>query len=84
MIIFKLYLKSNVASIKSTGNNSYEVNIHKGLDGIGEIVSSNKVFYRGPGVMSINLLQNLNIKEIKGYAGFPINGEWLVCVITAG
>lgn len=75
---FKLYLKSNVASIKSTGNNSYEVNIHKGLDGIGEIVSSNKVFI-GAGGMSINLLQNLNIKEIKGYAGFPINGEWLVC-----
>ena len=75
---FNFFLKSNVTNIKSMGNNSYKVNIHKDLDGISEIVFSKKIFI-GAGGMSINLLQNLNIKEIKGYAGFPINGEWLVC-----
>jgi malate dehydrogenase (quinone) len=75
---FKIYLKSNVTNIQLMPNNSYKVNVFKYHDEIDEIVYSNKVFI-GAGGNSINLLQNLNIKEIKGYAGFPINGEWLVC-----
>ena len=38
-----------------------------------------KYVFNGAGGYAINILQKSGIKESKGYAGFPISGEWFVC-----
>lgn len=38
-----------------------------------------KFVFIGAGGGSIKLLQKSGIPEIKGYGGFPIGGQWLVC-----
>lgn len=38
-----------------------------------------KFVFVGAGGMALPLLQKSGIPEIKGYAGFPISGEWLRC-----
>ena len=38
-----------------------------------------KFIFIGAGGSTIHLLQKSNIKNQIGYAGFPVNGEWLIC-----
>lgn len=38
-----------------------------------------KYLFIGAGGASIDLLTKTDIPEIKGYIGFPISGEWLIC-----
>lgn len=38
-----------------------------------------KFVFVGAGGMALPLLQKAGIPEIKGYAGFPVSGEWLRC-----
>lgn len=38
-----------------------------------------KFVFIGAGGMALPLLQKSGIPEIKGYAGFPVSGEWLRC-----
>ncbi len=41
-------------------------------------ITASKVFL-GAGGGSLPLLQNLGIKESKGYGGFPVGGQFLIC-----
>jgi malate dehydrogenase (quinone) len=41
-------------------------------------ISSNFVFV-GAGGAALTLLQRSGIREIRGYGGFPVSGEWLKC-----
>ena len=50
-------------------------NLHNGDT---STVRANFVFV-GAGGMALPLLQKAGIPEIRGYAGFPISGEWLRC-----
>ena len=43
------------------------------------IASSAKFVFIGAGGGSLQLLQMSGIKESKGFGGFPIGGQWLVC-----
>jgi len=46
----------------------------------GRIFRTNSKFvFIGAGGGSLPLLQNSGIEESKGYGGFPIGGQWLVC-----
>lgn len=41
-------------------------------------ITTNYLFI-GAGGASINLLSKSGIPEVKGYAGFPVSGEWFIC-----
>lgn len=74
---FSIKLNSNVKSIHQLVDSSFNIKYKNNNKKEINIVKSTKVFI-GAGGMSINLLQKLGIKKIKGYAGYPLNGEWLV------
>ena len=38
-----------------------------------------KYVFNGAGGYAINILQKSGIKEAKGYAGFPVSGQWFIC-----
>lgn len=40
---------------------------------------SSKFVFIGAGGASLSLLQKSGIPEAKGYGGFPVSGEWLIC-----
>jgi len=44
-----------------------------------QITNQAKFVFVGAGGGSLSLLQKSNIAESKGYGGFPIGGQWLVC-----
>ncbi|WCZ36741.1 malate dehydrogenase (quinone) [Corynebacterium heidelbergense] len=50
-------------------------NLHTGES---TAVTANFVFI-GAGGMALPLLQKAGIREIKGYGGFPVSGQWLRC-----
>jgi malate dehydrogenase (quinone) len=75
---FALKLNSEVFSIDQSPDSSFNIKYRNHLEGNENYIKSSKVFI-GAGGMSINLLQKLGIKQIKGYAGYPLSGDWLVC-----
>ena len=75
---FSLKVNSNVLNVSHTNDESFELKYKSHKDGKVFNIKSNKVFI-GAGGMSINLLQNIGIEKVKGYAGYPISGEWLIC-----
>ena len=44
-----------------------------------KFISTAKFIFIGAGGGSLPLLQKSGIKESKGYGGFPIGGQWLIC-----
>lgn len=40
---------------------------------------NSKFVFLGAGGGSLKLLQKAGVKEAKGYGGFPVSGQWLVC-----
>lgn len=50
-------------------------NLHTGDT---SVITANFVFV-GAGGMALPLLQKSGIREIKGYGGFPVSGQWLRC-----
>ena len=75
---FKVIFDSNISQINRSYGNSFDLKYKIKKTNKIKIVSSKKVFI-GSGGQAINMLQNIGINEIKGYAGFPLSGEWLVC-----
>lgn len=46
----------------------------------GDIIKmKSKYVFIGAGGFALTLLEKADIKEAKGYGGFPISGQWLVC-----
>ncbi len=45
----------------------------------GEMAVRTGFVFLGAGGSALSLLQKSNIRESKGYAGFPISGKWLIC-----
>ena len=58
--------------------NGWEVEIHD-LKGRRKFHNQAKFVFIGAGGGSLPLLQNSGIAESKGFGGFPIGGQWLVC-----
>ncbi len=44
-----------------------------------EVETSAKFLFIGAGGGALRLLEKANIPEAKGYAGFPVSGQWLKC-----
>jgi malate dehydrogenase (quinone) len=56
----------------------WEVTIKNFADGTTQIKKAKFVFI-GAGGGSLPLLQKAGVAEIRGYGGFPIGGQWLIC-----
>lgn len=75
---FELLLSHEVVDLSRTNNGRWLVRLkNRSTDTTTDIVA-NFVFL-GAGGGALPLLQMSGIPESKGYGGFPVSGQWLVC-----
>ncbi|MCG7600401.1 malate dehydrogenase (quinone) [Halomonas sp. McH1-25] len=66
-----------VSDLERNGDGSWTVKVDTN-DGERRVIRARFVFL-GAGGASLHLLQKSGIPEAKGYAGFPVSGQWLRC-----
>lgn len=74
---FSLHLDTEVKNIKRNRNGSWSVKIK--AHGAPVQTIDAKFVFLGAGGGALKLLQKSGIPESKGYGGFPVSGQWLVC-----
>ncbi len=72
-----LATQTKVTGIKKTKSGQWKVKVNSELEGK-TTIKTNFVFI-GAGGGSLPLLQKSGIKEGKGFGGFPVSGQFLVC-----
>ncbi len=75
---FKLLLSHQVKSLKQDKAGIWHVAINDSASKHQKTLRAKFVFL-GAGGGALPLLQKTNIPESKGYGGFPVSGQWLVC-----
>ncbi|PKG39384.1 malate dehydrogenase (quinone) [Psychromonas sp. Urea-02u-13] len=75
---FELVLNYNVNRIRQQKSGNWSVNIKERTGKHSAIIGAKFVFL-GAGGGALPLLQKSKIPERKGYGGFPVSGQWLVC-----
>jgi len=75
---FELLMSNPVTRIKQQENGRWSVNIKEKHTKIVKTIDAGFVFL-GAGGGALPLLQKSGIPERKGYGGFPVSGQWLVC-----
>ncbi|TVP89937.1 MAG: malate dehydrogenase (quinone) [Pseudomonadaceae bacterium] len=75
---FDLHLKHSVTSLRKSRNGFWRVDVEDENSGEEKKFEADFVFL-GAGGGSLPLLQKSNIDESRGYGGFPVSGQWLVC-----
>ncbi|OUR69998.1 malate:quinone oxidoreductase [Bermanella sp. 47_1433_sub80_T6] len=75
---FELLLNHNVEDLKKSSNDGWSVSV-KDRDSGKESRIKAKFVFLGAGGGALPLLQKSGIPESKGYGGFPVSGQWLVC-----
>lgn len=65
-------------NIKRTKDGKWKISVRNKETGILSFVFAKFVFI-GAGGGSLHLLQKTGIPESKGFGGFPVGGQWLVC-----
>ena len=70
--------EKRVSCLRRTTHNTWSVQIRDELGHTPSEVEANFVFV-GAGGAALPLLQKSGIREIRGYGGFPVSGEWLKC-----
>jgi malate dehydrogenase (quinone) len=70
---FELLLNQSVDDLKQQSNGRWHVRMSNGIS-----IDAGFVFL-GAGGGALPLLQKSGIPESKGYGGFPVSGQWLVC-----
>lgn len=75
---FKLNLKHDVTDIKRNKDNTWRVTVKDHTTSAKRILNAKFVFV-GAGGGALPLLQKSGITESKGFGGFPVSGQWLVC-----
>ena len=73
---FELSLNSEVEKLSQQADGSWNVVIDQ--NGKSQTINAKFVFL-GAGGGALPLLQKAGVKESKGYGGFPVSGQWLVC-----
>ncbi len=71
------YVETRVTDLNRS-NDGWEVTIKNMADGTIRKQRAKFVFI-GAGGGSLPLLQKAGVDEIRGYGGFPIGGQWLIC-----
>lgn len=74
---FKICLQHDVISIQRNHYNTWDIKIIDIQHKKKKCIRTHYVFI-GAGGQSINLLQTSKIPEVKGYAGFPVGGQFLI------
>ena len=75
---FELLMNNPVTRIKQQENGRWSVRIKEKHTKIVKTIDTGFVFL-GAGGGALPLLQKSGIPERKGYGGFPVSGQWLVC-----
>lgn len=80
---FHLSVNSEIKSLKklknaTTQKNCWRVKVLDKATKKTSVIDANFVFL-GAGGGALNLLQKSGIPESRGYGGFPVSGQWLVC-----
>ena len=75
---FELMLNSTVNSLEQRDNGTWMLKVKNQKTGESTKLESNFVFL-GAGGGALPLLQKSGIEEARGYGGFPVSGQWLVC-----
>ncbi len=75
---FELLLNHNVEDLKKSSQGGWSVQVKDRESGTETRIRSKFVFL-GAGGGALPLLQKSGIPESKGYGGFPVSGQWLVC-----
>jgi malate dehydrogenase (quinone) len=74
---FNVHLNHDVTNIKRCKSN-WQVTVKDKISGNKRKLTSKFVFV-GAGGGALPLLQKSGIPESKGFGGFPVSGQWLVC-----
>jgi malate dehydrogenase (quinone) len=74
----KLNLNHNVNDIKRNSDNTWQIKVNDNVSGGKRKINAKFVFV-GAGGGALPLLQKSGIPESKGFGGFPVSGQWLVC-----
>ena len=75
---FIVHTNHEVKSISQQNDKTWNLKIYDNKKDEMILVNSKFIFI-GAGGSTIHLLQKSKIKNQNGYAGFPVNGEWLIC-----
>jgi malate dehydrogenase (quinone) len=74
----ELHLNHKVKDLTKTEEGRWDVKV-KNLATDEKFTTQADFVFIGAGGGAILLLEKSNIKEAKGYGGFPVGGEWLIC-----
>ncbi len=73
-----LSLNHDVDDIKRNKDNTWQVKVSDRISGNKRKINAKFIFV-GAGGGALPLLQKSGIPESKGFGGFPVSGQWLVC-----
>ena len=74
----KLHLAHEVSDLRQDASGLWKIKVKNLTTGKKRTISSPFVFI-GAGGGSLPLLEKSDIPESKGYGGFPVSGQWLIC-----
>ena len=75
---FELLLSHEVADLQQSKDSRWDVRLKDRNSGKSVTINAGFVFL-GAGGGALPLLQKSGIPQSKGYGGFPVSGQWLVC-----
>ncbi len=75
----KVHLQHEVHDLHRNGKTGWQVEVRDKVKDEKRTVTANFVFL-GAGGGALPLLQKSNIREGKGFGGFPVSGQWLRCL----
>ncbi|MFB3852845.1 MAG: malate dehydrogenase (quinone) [Vicinamibacterales bacterium] len=78
----RVHLQHDVKDLTRLGDGSWRVTVKDTATGETKHIAARFVFL-GAGGRALPLLLNSGIPEARGYGGFPVSGEWLVCLNPA-
>ncbi len=73
-----LHLKHEVRDLKRDKDGSWRVRVKDTASG-NKVKLKAKFVFVGAGGGALHLLQKSDIPESRGFGGFPVSGQWLVC-----
>ncbi|TWR31452.1 malate:quinone oxidoreductase [Mucilaginibacter pallidiroseus] len=73
-----LHLNHEVDDVKRNKENTWSIKVSDKINGTTRKLNAKFVFV-GAGGGALHLLQKSGIPESKGFGGFPVSGQWLVC-----
>lgn len=74
----KLHLAHEVNNLEQDKNGAWKIKVKNLTTGKKRTITAKFVFI-GAGGGSLHLLEKSGIPESKGYGGFPVSGQWLIC-----